>query len=54
MESWPRSGTSTSCAAAATAASGDALCRARASYAYGSERREIALRASWIAMCVIA
>ena len=52
--SWPSAVTSTSRAAAATAAAGEAVRFARASYAYGSERRSMALRASWIAMWDIA
>ena len=47
-------GTRTFRAAAATAAAGDALSGASSSYAYGVERRSIALRASWIAMCAMA
>ena len=46
--------TSTSLAAAATAASGDARGPAVPSKTYGAKRRSIAFSASWIATCVMA
>src|SRR5262245_57361270 len=46
--------TSTECAAAATAASGEAPGRCGPSNAYGLDRRSMALRASWMAICMLA